>query len=480
MPNYSFTINSSFKPFSMQEMLVPLTMYKDAYDKSEEAYAELSDKTNPFKYLQDLPEDSKARQIYEGYTDNLSSAAEDLARNGLTLSNRRTLTNLKRRYSGEIGRLVKADEEMQKETELRRQMSLKDPTLLFAEDNLDIDQFLDKKKPNLYSVSGQQLYERGVQIGASDSARIWGNPEVQQLNDMFLNVVQSNGLSPELLNQWRNNLDAIPAFRDHLNATLKEYGVTDNLSGANLDRARQSVINGMINGAVYKRADNIQQNPDYIPAYQKEALAIEKQKLALEYAKTKAAIDAAGNSGGNSSKVPSITERTYISRGGRNTTTFTKSDDDYKDALTHGGPVHVEMKHENGKNYYELKGNSGHVYARLDPTDHGYETTVYTSEKEKLKRAFEQDFGTSFDDEYDVPNIKALGKKIAEIVDDRVEGPTGYLNYDFYLEGDNARGGFSGNNDAGGFYIDPHGRDNETRANGNPLAALKGIDPDNL
>ena len=38
MANYAFVVDNSFQPFSMQEMLVPFSAYKDAYEKSEEQY----------------------------------------------------------------------------------------------------------------------------------------------------------------------------------------------------------------------------------------------------------------------------------------------------------------------------------------------------------------------------------------------------------------------------------------------------------
>ena len=119
--NVDFTINSYYQPMSMQEMMTPLVMYKDAYEKSEAAYEDLSSKADTFKYLakklEDNP-DSEAAKIYKGYADELSKQAEDLARNGLSMNNRRALTNLKRRYQGEIGRLVSADEAMREEQKL--------------------------------------------------------------------------------------------------------------------------------------------------------------------------------------------------------------------------------------------------------------------------------------------------------------------------------------------------------------------------
>lgn len=283
--NFDFVINSSFKPFSMEEMLTPFVQYRDAFEKTEAAYTDLANKADAFKYLSEsLPEGSKGRQIYEGYAGELTKQAEDLAANGLSMANRRALTSLKRRYSGEIGRLDKADTALQEERKRRLTISSNDPTTLYANDNLSIDDFLDRKEPNTYSVSGQKLYERGVQIGASGSSRIYSNPQIQQLTEMYNNIIQTQGYSPELIARFRDNLATIPEFQKSVDATLKEYGATDNLTGVNYDRARQSVINGIVNGITYKKSDNVQQNPDYLTEYQKAGIAHQADSLALQAA----------------------------------------------------------------------------------------------------------------------------------------------------------------------------------------------------
>ena len=152
--NYSYVIDNSFQPFSMQEMLVPFSAYKEAYEKSEEQYNELSEKADKFKYLSEtLPEGSKARELYEGYANDLTKQAEDLAHNGLSMSNRRALTSMRRRYQGEIGRLLQADEAMREEKKLRRSLSAQDSSMLYATDNLNIDSFLDGETPNQRSSS---------------------------------------------------------------------------------------------------------------------------------------------------------------------------------------------------------------------------------------------------------------------------------------------------------------------------------------
>ena len=249
---------------------------------------DLSQKADTFKYLSEtLPEDSKARQIYEGYANGLAEQAEDLAQNGLSMANRRALTSYKRRYQGEIGRLSKADEALQKEIDRRTALSANDPTTLYATDNLSIDDFLDRKKPNDYSVSGDKLYQRGLQIGASDSSRIWSNPKVKDVNDYYQDFITTNGRSPEVLKAWRRDLMSIPELNDSLNSTLKEFGVTDNLKGINLERAKESVINGIINGSIYKRNDAIHQNLGVLTAEKRE----QKREWDLEFNEKKREYD---------------------------------------------------------------------------------------------------------------------------------------------------------------------------------------------
>lgn len=254
--NYDFVIDSSFQPFSMQELLTPMLMYKENFEKMESAYEDLSSKADKFKYLsQTLPEGSQSRQIYEGYANELNQQAEDLAKNGLSMSNRRALTNLKRRYQGEIGRLDLADQALQEERKLRRQMSAKDSSMLYALDNLSIDSFLDGNTPNLYNISGTELYTRGAAAGKAASSRIYSaGDEGSTLGGYYRKWVERNGYSADSINAFRANAASIPELQQAADAILQERGVLENLSGSNLERARQSVLNGIIDGAVYQES----------------------------------------------------------------------------------------------------------------------------------------------------------------------------------------------------------------------------------
>lgn len=284
MANYSFVIDSSFQPFSMQEMLVPFSAYKDAFEKSEEQYDTLAQSADKFKYLSEtLPEGSKARQIYEGYANELSKQAEDLAHNGLSMSNRRALTSLKRRYQGEIGRLLQADEAMREEKKLRRNLSAQDSSMLYALDNLNIDSFLDGNTPNLYNISGNELYTRGAAAGKAASSRVFSAGDAgSTLNGYYRDYVQKMGYNRNTIQKFYHDMSAIPELQMAADAILEERGVNQNLTGYNLQRARQSVINGMIDGAVYQENHNPQRDLGVLTQAEKVADARAREQFAFQ------------------------------------------------------------------------------------------------------------------------------------------------------------------------------------------------------
>ena len=281
--NYSYVIDNSFQPFSMQEMLVPFSAYKEAYEKSEEQYNELSEKADKFKYLSEtLPEGSKARELYEGYANDLTKQAEDLAHNGLSMSNRRALTSMRRRYQGEIGRLLQADEAMREEKKLRRSLSAQDSSMLYATDNLNIDSFLDGETPNLYNISGNELYTRGAAAGKAASSRVFSAGDAgSTLNGYYRDYVQKMGYSRDTIQKFYKDMSTIPELQMAADAILEERGVNQNLTGYNLQRARQSVINGMIDGAIYQENHNPQRDWDVLTAAENGQIDMQRKQFNL-------------------------------------------------------------------------------------------------------------------------------------------------------------------------------------------------------
>lgn len=296
MSSNPYVIDGGYKPFSMQEMLVPFQFYKEEYDKAEARLEDIADKAKRYEYLsKNLPEDSVARQIFEGYDNDLQSMSSDFQENGLSQSNVGALNSLRQRYQGEIGRLDRAQTALEEEQKLRRTISAQDPSMLYATDNLNIDTFLDNKKPDLYGVSGDALYKRGMEIGASSSARGYGNmEEIGKVAKYYQEIGRKIGYTPELLAKFRQDINAIPELQQAVDATLKEKGVTGHLTGANYERAKEAVVNGIVNGAVYKVDSQLQQNLGVLTAAQQEQKREFDVNQQMEQDKFKVALIQAG------------------------------------------------------------------------------------------------------------------------------------------------------------------------------------------
>ena len=206
--NYQFVIDSSFRPFEMSEMLVPFTAYKDAFEKSEDAYLDLTSRADKFKYLADnLDPDSKAAQIYNGYANDLRVQAEDLASNGLNMSNRRALTGLKQRYQGEIGRLEQADAIRKAQIAEQQKILASDPTRIFSREAAmsTLDDYLDNPDLTYKNYSGALLTQQ-VGSAASAIAKSLGDSiKTGRLDDYTKTWIESHGFSSaEVLNAIEN------------------------------------------------------------------------------------------------------------------------------------------------------------------------------------------------------------------------------------------------------------------------------------
>lgn len=277
----AYTIESSYKPFSFQELVTPYMLYKDAYDKQEANLEALYDKASAFSDLDDLPEDSQARKIYDNYMSTLNAANKDFATNGLTMNNRGLYNDIRKRYQGEIGRLAQAKTKVDEINKLRLTQRMQDSSMLYSQENIGIDDLIGKNKPNMYSISGRYLYDLGSKAGATSSSRIWSNPEIKKTADKFYMLAsQSNGYTPEILAQMREDFMSIPEFRKQVENAMKANGVTENLKGDKYTQAALNYVNGFVDSCTYKKNDNFMQNPE--PEYNEKVREFNETKRMQE------------------------------------------------------------------------------------------------------------------------------------------------------------------------------------------------------
>ena len=119
-------ITSKFRPFSFDELLKPMAIYKEAYDKAEEDYNSLAVQTEQWRNVANRTQSPKAYAIFREYEDALNKAADDFSR-GMTLQTGNQLLNLKRRYASDIMPIGKAATRKKELMEEQRKLELQDP-----------------------------------------------------------------------------------------------------------------------------------------------------------------------------------------------------------------------------------------------------------------------------------------------------------------------------------------------------------------
>ena len=141
---------------------------------------------------------------------------------------------------------------------------------------------LDDNTPNLYNISGNELYTRGAAAGKAASSRVFSAGDAgSTLNGYYRDYVQKMGYSRDTIQKFYQDMSAIPELQMAADAILEERGVNQNLTGNNLQRARQSVINGMIDGAIYQENHNPQRDLGVLTKAERVADARARQQMEL-------------------------------------------------------------------------------------------------------------------------------------------------------------------------------------------------------
>ena len=274
----SIVINSKFRPFSYDEMVRPLAQYKEAYDKVEQDYSNLTLQTEMFKDIVNQSVSPEAYKMYRRYSDDLTRVTDDFSK-GMNISNRRAIMEMRRRYAQDITPIANADAAMKAANELRIKAG---PDAIFEVGQYNsLDQFLHGKTANNNYTSREALTKKTAAMTEAAMAEALKDPEFDKaMGDQFWLITQHTGGSYEdLMAAIANNPVAQNRFAQIKQKVMADAGID------RYDTAGRMAIEDAVNTGLYAGLDKpvrtFQANADHITPAQRHSMAMDSARLSL-------------------------------------------------------------------------------------------------------------------------------------------------------------------------------------------------------
>jgi len=312
MANYSLVANSTFQPFSYQELIVPIDRQNAYHEKLMDEYDKLSSQADVLEAMgaNDRDKDSKVYQQYKNYSDRLRTEADNLYRNGLNTESRMRLSELRRMYNTDIVPIQNAWQKREKEAELQMKAQLdassKGIDLYFSRNAADtpLQSYIDNPNQTFRTINGQALMnEVAAQFKAmANQVQVDknGNPWIgkQQLSPIEYSIITQKGMDYNQYMDFINNPND-PRFaniRSIVNGTLAAHGAQD------FDSTTQQRLFGLASQGVAAGVGD--RDMQFHTDPYEQAMLTYDLDIKKEREKAKIAAEAAG--GGDMPNIPSV------------------------------------------------------------------------------------------------------------------------------------------------------------------------------
>ena len=287
--NYGLVIDSKFKARSFDDLIKPLAMYTQEYNALEQGINELDTKASIWENMANEQTDEKAYSMYKNYADDLRSAADQLASQGLSKMSRPALMALKSRYSKEIVPIEQAYTARQKQAEQQQQALLQDPTLLLSRRaaTTSLDDYIENPQLAYESYSGKLLTAQAATAAQALAKQMRDNPRKWRdiLHGAYYETLMQKGFTSQ---------DVLEAIQRSPQAKQELLKIMDDVVGSSkiatwndkeaLRRAYEYAGQGLWSG-VGETQYQMVQNPDHLNPLQRAQLSqIRQQQQATQRA----------------------------------------------------------------------------------------------------------------------------------------------------------------------------------------------------
>lgn len=259
------TVNSTFRPFSYQELLQPALMATEAHYQQEEALSALESEAAVWEKLGDNPLDRAQYETYKNYMQGITNARDALMKQGINASSRKGLMNLKRDYGQKIKPIAEAYDKREKE--IQRQNNLYDTlggNVVFSREARTTPLSTYMEGAPEYSQSNlNRVYEESIQGASNISKSQISYAERKAFNDAYYNLVKVQGINPTVATKELIESGKYPRLTEFYNQSLAKneavIGKTP-YDEAGRQRIDDTIIQGINAGLTYDENWNLYQN----------------------------------------------------------------------------------------------------------------------------------------------------------------------------------------------------------------------------
>ena len=203
--NYSLTVNSTFNPYSLQELLPIYQANAQAQYQAEEAFSQLQMKADQWEKLANNAQDADVYNTYKAYSNQLKAAADDILNNGINTTSRRNLMNMRAQYASNIIPIEEAYNKRQQQAQLLWQARLQDPTLI-AQDPSELGLSYYMKNPTYtpQSYSGKLLTAQSAQAAQNLAKTLSSYGKGEPIDSYTNTFIQKHGLTRNDIQKYLN------------------------------------------------------------------------------------------------------------------------------------------------------------------------------------------------------------------------------------------------------------------------------------
>ena len=275
MANYSLSINSTFQPFTYQELVAPVIHQQQVMDNLIEQYEKLSSQADVLEAMGANDRDKKSGSYsrYKAYSDSLRNEVDYLYQNGLDTTSRERLTDLRRRYNTEIVPIQNAWTKREQEVKDQMTASMANPSLMFTRNAKDtsLDQYLADPVGGYGVINGANITAQ-MSAMTKNLANKYRSGELERVDPATYNYIKKFGLDENMIRDW----ESYPTLKKMYEQVMQANGVTPEAlknspnASSIIDKAHSYAEMGMWN-AMGKDETQIVENFDYRLAQQTKA-----------------------------------------------------------------------------------------------------------------------------------------------------------------------------------------------------------------